>query len=76
MFTIKDRMQFEIYARWGNDCCSVGRDVASHAQGLRLESSHRQILYRLSVNCCEKDKLKEAGNCTFFKKMPATGTKR
>ena len=51
----------------GQWCGTVGRAVASNTRGPRFESSHRQILDKLSVNCIEKTKKwKEAGNGPFL----------
>ena len=51
----------------GSCCGSVVKAVASGTRGTRFESSHRQILYLLSVNCVERTKVngKEAGNDTL-----------
>ena len=55
---------------WGSGCGSVGRAVASETRGPQIVSSHRQILYKLSVCCIETIKINQRGweQPSFFKK--------
>ena len=55
----------------GSSCGSVGIGVTSNNRGLRLDSSHRQLLMNqyIMLSICRKDENeeKEAGNGEFKK---------